>query len=80
MSEPYYSDEFVTLYHGRCEDVLPRIPAGSLGGVVSSPPYNQGDMKGGYANLDGGYNTYEDQMPADAHNYGRRTRALAEAS
>ena len=62
-SGPYYSDEFVTLYHGDCLDVLPTLPTCSLGGVVTSPPYNQGDMSGGYANLAGGYNAYEDQMP-----------------
>lgn len=64
---PYYSDESVTLYHGRAEDILPRIETGSLGGVITSPPYNMGDMSGGYANLAGGYATYKDQMEHAAY-------------
>jgi len=67
LPKPYYSDGDVTLYHGKCEDVLPSIAAESIGGVFTSPPYNLGDMSGGYANLAGGYATYEDQMPADAY-------------
>jgi site-specific DNA-methyltransferase (adenine-specific) len=31
----------VTLYHGRCEDILPRIPAGSVDALVTDPPYFQ---------------------------------------
>lgn len=61
MTTPYYADEFVTLYHGDCRELLPSL-AVALGGVVTSPPYNQGDMSGGYANLSGGYNAYADQM------------------
>ena len=38
--EPYYSDEWVTLYHGRCEDVLPTLSGVDL--FVTSPPYNLG--------------------------------------
>ena len=37
MSEPCYSDEFVTLYHGRCEDVLPTLSGVDL--VCTDPPY-----------------------------------------
>lgn len=58
---PYYADDAVTIYHGDCRDVLPTL--GPVGGVVTSPPYNLGDMTGGYANLDGGYASYGDQMP-----------------
>lgn len=61
--KPYYSDDAVTIYHGDCREVLPTIADGSLGGVLTSPPYNQGDMSGGYANLDGGYDSHDDQMP-----------------
>lgn len=34
--QPYYSDDLVTLYHGRWEDVLPRVQADVL---VTDPPY-----------------------------------------
>ncbi len=58
---PYYSDEWVTLYHGDCREVLPTVTGVDL--VVTSPPYNLGDMAGGLANLSGGYRSYSDQMP-----------------
>ena len=38
MTTPYYSDEFVTLYHGDCLDVLPSLSGVDC--VVTSPPYN----------------------------------------
>ena len=54
----YYADESVTLYHGRCEDILPQLSDIDL--VFTSPPYNLGDMSGGLANLSGGYRSYSD--------------------
>lgn len=46
MSTPYYSDEWVTLYHGDCRDVLPTISRPSA--IVTDPPYGLGDaMTGG---------------------------------
>lgn len=36
--EPYYQDDLVTLYCGRCEDVLPSLSGVAC--VVTSPPYN----------------------------------------
>lgn len=35
---PYYSDDFVTLYHGDCVEILGALPPVAL--VVTSPPYN----------------------------------------
>lgn len=35
---PYYADDAVSLYLGRCEDVLPQITDAAC--VVTSPPYN----------------------------------------
>lgn len=67
MSTPYYADESVTLYHGDCREILPTLADGSLGGVLTSPPYNMGDMSGGYANLSGGYATYTDQMASEEY-------------
>ena len=41
---PYYQDDHVTLYHARCEDILPLITADLC---VTSPPYNMGLTPGG---------------------------------
>jgi DNA modification methylase len=38
-----------TLYHGRAEDVLPTLVAGSVDIIVTSPPYNVGLKYTGYA-------------------------------
>jgi len=40
MSEPYYQDEHVTLWHGDCLDVLADLPDASVDAVVTDPPYN----------------------------------------
>lgn len=37
MSEPYYSDNLVTLYHGDCRDILPTLDPVDL--IVTDPPY-----------------------------------------
>lgn len=39
MTEPYYSDDLVTLYHGDCTDVLPRLPKGGADLLLTDPPY-----------------------------------------
>lgn len=36
--KPYYQDDYVTIYHGDCREVVPRLPEVDL--VVTSPPYN----------------------------------------
>jgi site-specific DNA-methyltransferase (adenine-specific)/modification methylase len=36
---PTYQSDRVTLYLARCEDVLPTLAAGSIGAVVTDPPY-----------------------------------------
>lgn len=42
VSEPYYSDESVTLLHGDCLDVMTRMPDESVDAVVTDPPYSSG--------------------------------------
>ena len=39
MSEPYYADEFVTLYHGDCRVFMPSL---SWDSVITDPPYGTG--------------------------------------
>lgn len=36
---PYYEDDLVTLYHGDCRDILPRLAGAGIGLVVADPPY-----------------------------------------
>ena len=46
--KPYYQDEYVTLYHGDCREILPTIPDSSIDIMFSDPPYghnnNDGDL------------------------------------
>jgi len=37
MYKPYYSDKWVTIYHGDCVDIMPLLPKCDL--ILTSPPY-----------------------------------------
>lgn len=37
--KPYYSDDSVTLYHGKCEDILPALEP--VDHVITDPPYSE---------------------------------------
>jgi len=37
--KPYYQDASCTIYHGRCEDILPTIEESSISLVETDPPY-----------------------------------------
>lgn len=39
MSEPYYQDEHVTLWHGDARTVMETMSAGTVDCIVTSPPY-----------------------------------------
>ncbi|QHB37291.1 methyltransferase [Gordonia phage Gudmit] len=41
MSEPYYSDDLVTLYHGDCREVLLGMDEKSVDAVITDPPYTE---------------------------------------
>jgi len=40
--KPYYADDYVTLYHGDCRELLPSI--GPVDAMVTDPPYSSGGM------------------------------------
>ena len=39
MTAPFYADEWVSLYHGDCLEVLATLPDASVDSVVTDPPY-----------------------------------------
>lgn len=40
--KPYYEDEWATIYHGDCLEVMVDLPADSVHAVVTDPPYSSG--------------------------------------
>ena len=44
MTAPYYSDEAVTLHLGKCEAILPSLPADSIDSCVTDPPYGLSEL------------------------------------
>jgi len=46
-SKPYFQDEYVTIYHGDCREVLADIPDGSVDLVLTDPPYLAEDVRDG---------------------------------
>jgi modification methylase len=74
MIEPYYTDDMVTLYLGRCEEILPQFQAKGVGLIVTSPPYNNWRNKRTQArradywkrtNID--YADHDDKMPDEEY-------------
>lgn len=39
MSDPYYSDDMVTVFHGDCRDVLPTLE--QVDHIIADPPYSR---------------------------------------
>ncbi len=50
MIQPYYSDKWVTIYHGDCREILPELPDKSVDLVLTDPPYNLGKRYGAKSN------------------------------
>ena len=40
MTNPYYQDEAVTIYHGDCREILPLLPENSIDLILTDPPYD----------------------------------------
>lgn len=54
--EPYYQDEFVTLYHGDALELLPTLPQSSVRLALTDPPYVIGAVSAGnMASKSGGW-------------------------
>jgi DNA modification methylase len=56
MTDPYYRDDWCTIYHGDCRDVLPGV-VGVADLVLTDPPYNAKKV----------YDIYRDDLPADEY-------------
>jgi site-specific DNA-methyltransferase (adenine-specific) len=82
---PYYEDGSVTIYCGRCEDILPALMDDPVDLVVTSPPYNMGLVPGGNgrgmyrpgaSNKAGrfrdGYGLHNDAMPQEEYDAWQR--------
>ena len=41
MTDPYYQDDHVTLWHGDCRDVLADMADNSVAAVLTDPPYTE---------------------------------------
>lgn len=75
--KPYYEEKGIAIYNADCREVLPTLEAGSVGQVLTSPPYNLREGmkdKGGLrigrkgsawarGHLQKGYGIHEDDMP-----------------
>ena len=46
LPEPYWQDESrgLRLFHGDCREVCSTMPSGSVGGIVTDPPYRRQDL------------------------------------
>ena len=42
MDKPYYQDEWVTIYHSDCLEIMPKLPEQSIDLVITDPPYSVG--------------------------------------
>lgn len=69
---PYYEQDGITIYHGRCEDVLPSLSGVDL--VFTSPPYNLGVSAGG------GFGHYTDDAGMRARGGGGKWTGCALAN
>ncbi|GAH70342.1 unnamed protein product, partial [marine sediment metagenome] len=37
--KPYFQDDWVTIYHGDCREILPQLPDNSVDLVLTDPPW-----------------------------------------
>lgn len=61
MIKPYYQDDYVTLYHGDCRDILPHLEPVDL--VLTDPPFGVGNFVQITGNLRGEKVEWNDSIP-----------------
>lgn len=44
MTQPYYDDRGVTIYHAEALDTLRELPTASVAAIIADPPYSSGGM------------------------------------
>lgn len=44
--QPYYQDDYATIYHGDCRDIVENLYVGSVDLIVTDPPYGQNWQSG----------------------------------
>jgi len=54
LPKPYYKDEWVTIYHGDCREILPELTDESIDLVLTDPPYPEDNR------FDGSYELIHD--------------------
>ncbi|GAW54707.1 DNA-methyltransferase [Nocardioides sp. PD653] len=59
---PYYSDDLVTLYHGKFEEILPRLDLIDVDAIVTDPPYAETNLE---------WDRWPDGWPSIAAQYAR---------
>jgi site-specific DNA-methyltransferase (adenine-specific) len=65
LPKPYYQDDWATIYHGDCREILPLLPKVDL--VLTDPPYghnnNNGDMISRRETIFGGEKVERERRP-----------------
>ena len=72
----YYEDEFVTLWHGDCRDVMANLGDRSVDCVITDPPYDARTHKGAKTNKGAGHGVKA--VHFDAFTHERQIETFAE--
>ncbi len=69
MPKPYYSDDWTTVYHGDCREILPALKLPASGLILTDPPYGAGFVHHGknyaHASKFAGVEVEGDDQPFD---------------
>ena len=67
MTEPYYQDDHVTIYHADCREMLPNI---TVDHVITDPPYSERTHAGHDASVNGRIGKSKDSSNRNEIGYG----------